>query len=34
MDNRLRLTLRFREIYRKQSNVEFSNGSGQRVQGD
>lgn len=34
MDNRLGLTLRFREIYRKQSNVEFSNGSGQRVQGD
>ncbi|MBX2078679.1 TonB-dependent receptor [Campylobacter peloridis] len=34
MNDRLGLTLRFREFYREQSNVEFSNGSGQRVQGD
>ncbi|AJC85984.1 TonB-dependent ferric enterobactin receptor CfrA [Campylobacter sp. RM16704] len=34
MNDRLGLTLRFREFYREQSNVEFTNGSGQRVQGD
>ncbi|AJC84415.1 TonB-dependent receptor [Campylobacter peloridis] len=34
MNDRLGLALRFREFYREQSNVEFSNGSGQRVQGD
>ncbi|OEW18097.1 ferric enterobactin uptake receptor [Campylobacter sp. BCW_6879] len=34
MNDKLGLTLRFREFYRQQSNVEFTNGSGQRVQGD
>ncbi|AJC92037.1 ferric enterobactin uptake receptor [Campylobacter subantarcticus LMG 24377] len=34
MDDRLGLTLRFREFYREQSNVEYTNGSGQRVPGD
>ncbi|ECQ7345345.1 TonB-dependent ferric enterobactin receptor CfrA [Campylobacter jejuni] len=34
MNDKLGLTLRFREFYRQQSNVEFTNGSGQRVPGD
>ncbi|AJC90375.1 TonB-dependent receptor domain-containing protein [Campylobacter subantarcticus] len=34
MDDHLGLTLRFREFYREQSNVEYTNGSGQRVPGD
>ncbi|BEJ71429.1 TPA: TonB-dependent ferric enterobactin receptor CfrA [Campylobacter jejuni] len=34
MNDKLGLTLRFREFYRQQSNVEFTHGSGQRVPGD
>ncbi len=34
LDNKLGLDLRFRNSYREQSKVEFTNGSGQRVAGD